>query len=146
MSLSGIWDPAVRAYFKKHGGGSGGGSTVDDGFYLKWDGNTEGRDVIDTDLSFSFCKVSNAILNAEQINGAELLSVNGVESCIAVEIEGAVIAVGRGDPFVFSGLAGSYSVDFIGKQLDFICPSNGTYFLFVPMWGYTEYIRKEAPA
>ena len=53
--------------------GGGGGSAVDVGYYIGWDGNVDGRDVID--LSFvsdtpSLYKVSSAVLTAEQMNEA----------------------------------------------------------------------------
>lgn len=127
--------------------GISGGSAMDDGFYLKWDGNTEGRDVIELSvgvISLWYYKVSDTLLTEEQVNGAEVCYLGNAVTCVASQISGAVIAIGANEPLAFSGVAGDYSFLFDGTPLEFVCPSNGTYFMFVNKEIRTEYLRKAA--
>lgn len=134
MSLNDIFDPIVRAYFDNHSGGSG-GSTVDDGWCLMWDGNTEGIDVIDTAaaLGFNYYKVSNLVFGVESLAGA---SIQGIDAGGGADNYGAIIDVNAVDggagvsllqindfPVVASCKSGEYP--FIG--FNFIVPSDGTY-------------------
>lgn len=138
MSLSAIFDPVVNAYFKKKYGGSGGGAGgVDDGYYIAWDGNPEGRDFIDMSFltpGLGFYKVSNAVLSVERLTGGTLylelyekeLTINSTEACQTVGVPGlSVVLIDGRDPYVASGFAGDYTI----LGLDVTLPSDGTYFL-----------------
>ena len=149
MGLSAIFDPVAMAYFRNQYGGGDGGNAVDDGFYVKWDGNTEGLDRFAFDVC-QFYKVSELLLDAAKIHNAfckQRLGDTSRETPLsAVDVGGAVAGVSRdGEICVISAKAGDYPYNGITVSV----PSDGTYFLYANVVGgdftlYTEAIYKPA--
>lgn len=140
MGLQGIFDPVVRAYFKKHVG-----SAVDDGYCIEWDGNTEGRDSVSIDSIPVFTKVSNLIIDLERLQGCTVMGVytlNGELTwrefrTVAQQLDGVTIVLDDsiGEPVAFSGKAGDYT--FMG--ISCTVPTDGTY--FVPSYGIRKLFK-----
>ena len=136
MSLQAIFDPVVRAYFKKLYGGSDSGSIMDDGCNIVWTGTTAGKESISVHGSPTFYKVSSNIYNAEQFLGSKVgivlpgysepLPTTVAESMIISTDSFAIVAASSDRIFIVSGKAGSYNYE----GVDVTIPSDGTYFLY----------------
>ena len=134
MSLSDIFDPIVMAHFR----GRRGGSTIDNGYCIRWDGNIAGRECVDlsdlgagvlykvsdlvlreSNLIGGFCSLAAGGVNHYQVTDITADLTTTITDCIVVTVEGGVR--------VISGLAGDYS--YLGF-MNFSIPSDGTYFLY----------------
>ena len=114
-------------------GGSG-------GYCIGWNGDIEGRDFIDlSDLGAGkLYKVSDAILDTEQLNGADLIvklvtndgivqhQVMQPSDGEALGGDGWAAYATEGAPMVVSGCAGMHSY----LVFDIYIPSDGTFFMY----------------
>ena len=120
---------------KKAGGGSG----IDYGFCIKWNGDTEGRPFIDLSLmanqyvpSINMYKVADVIISAKQLVGTviTLMASNGQANTHVAQTKEVVSENGWAGvinefPFIVSGKAGGY----VYSGMTITIPEDGTYYL-----------------
>lgn len=139
MSLSDIL--FLKALF-----GDSGGSAVDDGYCIRWDGNIEGRAKLIgmEELGATPCyKVSSKMFTAEELTGGLYrISVNDghdeIDSSHILDLGGALAAE---NAFIVSGKAGVYNVG-----VPVTVPEDGTYFGLVDATVYIAELVKPASA
>lgn len=100
-------------------------------YYIEWDGNTEGRNVIELNtngFSLHYYKVSDLIVDVISLDGSYIVdekqAIVSPAYNYAVSLDGGAVVLSQGSPLVFSGKAGEYSLE----GIDFEVPSDGTYF------------------
>ena len=122
MSLSGIFDPEVRAYFDNHGGGS----AVDDGFYLESGG--DGTNISIPELGVILLKRTRVVIDKDGLIGCRYMIYDNTG--FTVPAEGAFVSADKwtvcfnsGIPVLISGKAGTYEYNGINVWI----PEDGTY-------------------
>ena len=135
-------------------------TAVDNGFYIAWDGNTEGRPFID--LSFlvgtadltaaTMHKVSKAVISADRLLGATygvmasadengpftLYDEQEVVQGDIVKQDGWSGVFGSTWPWIIAGKAGNYNYNGISVTI----PEDGTYAISLAatgLWAYVGY-------
>lgn len=74
MSLQGIFDPAVRAYFKKKYGS--GGNSANDGYFLMCEDENESKGTFNIEGVGIGVHLGDKILTAEEAIGANVIQKN----------------------------------------------------------------------
>ena len=151
-SKTGSADPIVANDFPTAIGGIS-GCGVDDGYFIQWDGNTEGRDTVDVLGRFTFYKVSNLVFDMAKSTGSFLRLDQagytnkyldyrwGKDDLVAVGGDGwSAVMLGSSNVVVISGVTGTHT--FNGS--DVYIPSDGTYFFFHEDIGFIDIFAKPA--
>ena len=136
MSLQGIVDPAVRAYFKKKYWS--GGNSANDGYFLICEDENESKGTFNIEGMRIGVHLGDKILTAEEAIGANMIQKMVIDNYsskyyFSPNIESAEEAFGLtfiyyGDVSVFvSGKKGTYNIDGMVIEL----PLDGTYGLKV---------------